>query len=403
MERHRPAIESAPSADVFEQAVSDLLAEAVQLQRGDTLVEPATIAAVDTIDAEVTLLRSAPSLKHRASVHFHAFASECMARLFLLGCRVLESGSVQLVRLQLSKPIVLLPGDRFVLRHGSPITTIGGGRVLDSRTVQHLNRDKTRIWLEQICHADLNQRLALRVLRRRTAGISIAGLTVETGLKQDVIRARLAPMIQDQRLLLIEGNLLLTRDAIGEATDMIVQEFESLLQGSGAYGVKKSELRSRTRLRAEVFEHTVRLLEHERKIQGRNELLFASEVSPSRSTREQKRLSAIALAFETSGLAAPSPASLAAELGIDPSEMRRLITILLRERTLIRLGDDSLCVHQLALAELKQKVQAMRGQTIDVAGFKLLTGVSRKYAIPLLEYFDRERVTKKQGEQRVVL
>ncbi len=377
--------------------------EAAQLQRGDTLVEPSTIAAVDTIDAEVTLLPGAPSLKHRASIHFHALASECMAVVSLYDYRSLGAGGPGLVRLRLSKPIVLVPGDRFVLRHGSPITTIGGGRVLDSHPLQRLSRAKARIWLEPIRHADLNQQLAFRILRRGTSGISIAGLTVETGLKQDAIRTRLAPMIQDQRLLLIASDLLITHDAIRGATDIVAREFESLLQNSGVSDAKRSELRSRTGLRAEVFEHAVKLLEHEKKIQKRNEFLLPSEASVPRLAQEQERLSAVARAFKTSGLAAPSPAALAAELGIDQPEMRRLVTILLREKTLIRLGDDSLLVHQFALAELKQKFEGMRGQAIDVSRFKQLTGVSRKYAIPLLEYLDRERIMKKQGEQRVVL
>lgn len=377
--------------------------EAAQLQRGDTLVEPDTIAAVDTIDAEVTLLRGAPSLKHRAGIHFHAFASECMAYASFLGSRALEPGIAQLLRLRLSEPIVLVPQDRFVLRHGSPIVTIGGGRVLDSHPAPRLSRAKAMLWLEQIRHAELDQALALRVARRGTAGASIAGLSMESGLKRDAVRARLAPMIQDQHLLSIESDLLLTRDAIHHATDIVTREFEGLLQRSGASGVKRSELRSRSRLRPEVFEHVVRLLEHDRKIRGGGELLFPPEGNASRAAQDRERLSAIALAFEKSGLAAPSPAILAAELGIDPPEVRRLITILLREKTLIRLADDSLCIHRVALAELKQKIQAMRGQAIDVAGFKQLTGVSRKYAIPLLEYLDRERVTKKQGDGRVVL
>jgi selenocysteine-specific elongation factor len=83
--------------------------------------------------------------------------------------------------------------------------------------------------------------------------------------------------------------------------------------------------------------------------------------------------------------------------------MRRLMTALLRDKTLVRLGSDSLCVHQRALVELTQEIQALRGQTIDVARFKEFTGLSRKYAIPLLEYLDRERITRKQGDHRIVL
>jgi selenocysteine-specific elongation factor len=83
--------------------------------------------------------------------------------------------------------------------------------------------------------------------------------------------------------------------------------------------------------------------------------------------------------------------------------MRRLMTMLLREKKLVRLGDDSLCMHRDALETLKESVRSRRGEAMDVGLFKELTGVSRKYAIPLLEYLDQERVTRRQGERRMVL
>jgi selenocysteine-specific elongation factor len=90
-------------------------------------------------------------------------------------------------------------------------------------------------------------------------------------------------------------------------------------------------------------------------------------------------------------------------LGIAPAEMRRLITLLLRDGTLVRLSDDSLCIHRRALEALTEKMRSLRGQIVDIATFKQLAGVSRKYAIPLLEYLDRGRITVKQGNQRLVL
>ena len=374
-----------------------------ELQRGDMLVEPSTIVAVDTIDAEVSLLRSAPNLKHRARVHFHAFASECMAAVSLYGYRPLEPGSSGLVRLRLSKPLVLLPGDRFVLRHGSPVATIGGGRVLDAHPLERLSKAKTQNWLQQVRNASLDQHLALRIARRGTAGMPVAVLSVETGLNAGAVRAIVGPMLRDSGLILVENKLLLTLEAVNEATHMAMQRFAVHSDSIGSGGVKRSELRSRTRLRPEVFDYVLMRLEREERLRIVNELLFPATGGTDPSSRDQGRLSAISRAFEQSGLAAPSPASLAEELRIDLAEMRRLITILLRERKLVRLGDDSLCVDHGAVSTLKQTIQALRGQTIDIARFKQLAGVSRKYAIPLLEFLDRERITRKQGDDRIVL
>jgi selenocysteine-specific elongation factor len=377
--------------------------EAAELQRGDTLVELATIVAVDTIDAEVALLRKTSNLKHRVSIHFHAFASECMAAVSIYGCRLLGPGSTGLVRLRLSRPITLLPGDRFVLRSGSPITTIGGGRVLDAYPLQRLNRTNSYNWLQKIGHAAIDQQLLLRVARRGTTGISIADLSLETGLKADALRALLAPTLHDEELFLIEGNLMLTSEAMSEAILLVSRQFEMRTRDVASSGVKRSELKSKTRLPAAVFDHALKVLERDKKLRTLNEMLFPPETSACLSNPEEDQLSAVSRAFEKSGLAAPSQSHLSAELAIDPAQLRSLITILLRAKTLVRLGDDSLCVHETALGDLKKTVQSLRGQTIDIARFKNLTGVSRKYAIPLLEYLDRERVTRKEGDYRIVL
>lgn len=376
--------------------------DASELQRGDMVVEPSTVVAVDTIDAEATLLPNSPHLKQRAQIHFHAFASECMATVSLYGYRPLEPEKPGLVRLRLSKPLVLLPGDRFVLRHGSPVATIGGGRVLDSHPLERLSRGKSEGWLQQIRHATSDEQLTLRVARHGAAGISVSMLSTETGLTADTIRELLASAIRDGSLILVENDQLFTREAADEATLLAMRRFAELSKENSLDGVKRSELLSQTRMRAELFDYALMRLEREKRLRLANELLF-STTSADPFNRDRERLSAISEAFEKAALAAPSPAQVAEHLGIDSAEMRRLITVLLREKQLVRLGDDSLCVAQGAVTTLKEQIKALRGQTIDVARFKQLTGVSRKYAIPLLEYLDRERITRKHGQQRIVL
>lgn len=377
--------------------------EVSELQRGDMLVEPSLIGAVDTIDAEVTLLQNVPNLKHRSNVHFHAFASECMAAVSLYGYRPLEPNSTGLVRVRLSKPLGLLPGDRFVLRHGSPVTTIGGGRVLDGNPVERLSKANTQRWLERVRNAPVDQQLVFRIARCGMMGMPITALSRETGFKADAVRNLLAPILQDAAVFLLDNELLVAREPMDEATLRFAQRFTDLFQSIGFDGIKRSELRSRTCLEQEIFDYILTTLERERKLRITNELVFPATTTADPLSRDREQLSAICRAFERSGLAAPSPANLASELGIDPAEMRRLITILLREKKLVRLGDDSLCVDQTAITALKRKIQKLRGQNIDVARFKQLTGVSRKYAIPLLEHLDCEKVTRRQGDRRIVL
>jgi len=376
--------------------------DASELRRGDTLVEPSSLTAADAIDVEVNLLSHASALKHRSRVHFHAFAAECMATVSLYGYQPVEPGSTRLMRLRLGKPIVLLPGDRFVIRQSSPAMTIGGGRVLDAHPMPRLRKAKCQAWLENLGTAPFGQQMVLRVARRGVSGIRAGDLSLETGLKVDALSQSLQPLIRDGRLIQISSDLLLTPEALDAAMSLVVRAFESKSKARGAEGIKRSELRGQARLGDEVFNMLLDKLAGEKKLRLQGELVLPFHLA-SQSADGRGRLSAIDAAYESAGLAAPSPEELSAKLGIEPVEMRKFVTSLLREKTLMRLGSDALFVHQRPLAELRLKMQALRGQTIDVTRFKQLTGLSRKYAIPLLEYLDRERITRKQGDHRIVL
>lgn len=377
--------------------------EAAEFHRGDTLVEPSTIAAVDVIDAEIRILADAPALKHRARVHLHAFASECMATISLYGYRPVEPNTARLARLKLAKPIVLLPGDRFVLRQGAPIATVGGGLVVDAHPVPRLSKARTEEWLRKLLDARPDEQLALRAARRGEAGIPVGELSAESGLTADGIATILTPMIRDERIHRLGEDLLLSREALLEVVARVHAEFERMMAQAGQSGVKRSSLGSQVRLRPEVLDWALRALERAGKLTILNELLLPPKSETAEIDHEEEKHSAVLRAYALAGLASPAPGELAAELKMDAAQMRQAITVLLREKKLVRLGDDSLCVDQSALADLKRKVQLLRGKTLDVGQFKQLAGVSRKYAIPLLEYLDRERVTRKQGDHRIVL
>jgi selenocysteine-specific elongation factor len=132
-------------------------------------------------------------------------------------------------------------------------------------------------------------------------------------------------------------------------------------------------------------------------------MVFPAKTDQQITNPDIKFLSAVAAAYEASGLAAPSAVEVASHLKLSDGEMRRLMTLLLRAKTLIRMGTDELYIHRTALEGLRAQILELHGQVLDVARFKQITGLSRKYAIPLLEYLDRERITRKDGDRRIVL
>jgi selenocysteine-specific elongation factor len=288
------------------------------------------------------------------------------------------------------------------MRQGTPISTIGGGRVLDAHPIQRLRKAACHAWLQDIQQASRGRQVALRVARRWTSGLTLSVLSVETGIGLEAIRKLVEPQLEEKKLLYVSPDFVLTGDALDHCARVITAAVETRIKENYALGVKRSELRSHIDLGAEVFDFVLRRLEHEKKLRIQDELVVPFELDNSDGP-DRAQLSHLSAAYETAGLAVPSPEELAVNMGIEPTEMRRLITILLRDKTLVRLGSDNLCVHQKVLADLTLRIQTLHGQEVDIARFKELTGLSRKYAIPLLEYFDRERITRKQHDHRIVL
>jgi selenocysteine-specific elongation factor len=352
---------------------------------------------VDTLDVEVRLLQNAPALKHRASIHFHAFTSETMASVFLYGYEAVQPGSLRLMRLRLAEPIVLVPGDRFVLRQPLPAGTIGGGRVLDTHPQPRLRKSVTQGWLEQLRAASPTTQLALRVSRCNASGIALDALSAETGLTLDAIRLQIGPAVESGDIHLISNNLLLSREAFLTAAGEITTRLRT------GQPVKASELRGQAALSPPVFDFVVNSLVYQKKIRLREETLSIYNDGVPASNPETDQLAAIARAYEESGLAAPLVLELAQRFKIKETDIRRLITALQRDKIIIRMGSDDLFVHTAALSRLAAQLAPLRGTLMDVARFKQLTGLSRKYAIPLLEYLDRQRITLKQNDQRLIL
>jgi selenocysteine-specific elongation factor len=377
--------------------------EMSEVERGHTLVANTLLKAVDVIDVELVVLPGAPALKHRTRAHFHAFSSECMAIITLYDAATIEPGETKLARLRLSHPVVLLPGDRFVLRSGSPVTTIGGGRVLDAHPAMQVRKARAADWLRKLRLSSPEDAVWLRIGRKGTAGINLEQLCIESGLSEAALVRLTQRWISEGQLCRLSDGWLLTQESLAVAKEVVSRDVLRA-GGKARVGIKRAELRERTQLKPNVFDFGLLQLEQECKLRIDGETVAEFDAR-AKSIREQQQqlLEIVRLEFERAGIVPPSTSEVATRLGIGAEEMRKLMTELLREKVLVRLGSDSLCADRKSLEALAERIRALRGREIDIAMFKQLTGVSRKYAIPLLEYLDRERVTVKRGDRRLVL
>ena len=182
--------------------------EVSEVSRGQTLVSEG-LTSTTSIDVDAMLLPGSSLVKHGSRVHFHAFTSDTLATVSLYGYEAAEPGTRRIMRLRLQQPIVLVPGDHFVLRQCSPASTIGGGHVLDAHPLSNLRKVKCLAWLERFKDASPEEQLLLRVARRGIAGLTVRELMAETGLTREALERCAEPFVGSKHLLRIPGNILL--------------------------------------------------------------------------------------------------------------------------------------------------------------------------------------------------
>jgi selenocysteine-specific elongation factor len=374
-----------------------------ELERGMVLASPDVFDTASRLEARISLLPSAKPLKNGARVHFHAFTSETIATVVLYDGKQLSPGGGAFAQLRLAAPTLLVPRDRFIMRQFSPVVTIGGGVVLENAPPKRFLNAQTRCdFLELLIDGSRQSVLGARVTERGVHGLKISEAVARTGWAADDVAslAREIEKIQNVNGILIQNFAL---DMVRKSLLKTVASFQK--ENPLAGGVTKENLRERLAgVEPEVFEAVLQEKLKAGEIELTGELVRLPGQGASLSSEETESRELIERAFASAGLKVPALKDVLAGLKIDKMRAQKIVTLLLRNKILIKISED-LVFHHAALEELREKLAAERTKSpkFDVAAFKELTGVSRKYAIPLLEYLDRERVTKRVGDERMIL
>jgi selenocysteine-specific elongation factor len=373
------------------------------LSRGMMLAPPQIFAATRRVDVQLQLLASAPRpLKLRTRVHFHCYAMETVAAVKLLGNVQLEPGESAFARLTLPEAALLLPGDRFIIRQFSPVITIGGGAVLDAAPVPRIADHG--YFLQSMAGGDAKSILLARIARRGHQGIFFSRLTVETGWTKTFIEAQLRAEF-DEGVVLRGGDLLADGFALAALQRRIVQAVDGFQQKNPLVaGIAREALREQLKASVEVFDALLQKLVIEKKVELVGEAVRLPGRGVQMKDEESESKKKIEAAFAGAGLKVPGLQEVLAGLKVDKVRAQKIVTLLLREKVLIKISEE-LVFHCSALEQLRGQITALKAKSpkIDVAAFKEMTGVSRKYAIPLLEYLDRERITRRVGDVREIL
>lgn len=380
------------------------------LKRGMSLAAPGRFRATRRVDVKLRLLPGVRKLKNHALVHFHSGSFECMAEIILFEGGELLAGHELFAQLRLKQTVLVLPGDRFIIRQSSPLVTIGGGEVLDPLArrprIREAPRQEFLKTIERGDRAEILEALAQRSL----FGLPQSDIPARTGWTDAEIQETIRRVTAAKRIRLIpaEPLLLYGTAQFDELKNKIAEKVGRFHKENPLLpGISREELRSALarRLRPELFRAALEELAFQKQIVLQGESVKRAGAQISLLPDEVKAKDQIEGAFATAGLAVPSVKEVLGKLSVETRRAEKLLQILLREKALHRVTPD-LIFHRQALAELRSKLAGYRetkGERISVPAFKDLTGITRKYAIPLLEYLDRERVTRRQGDERVIL
>jgi selenocysteine-specific elongation factor len=400
-------VHGSPSATAVagERTALNLAAVSTEdLARGMTLATAGTFHATSRIDTLLSLLPSAKPLKHGARVHYHAYTTETIAEVRLYGSKQLQPGDEQFAQLRLSQPILLLPKDRFIMRQFSPVVTIGGGVILDASPVARKRTDGIIAFLKIMREGSPEQVLTARVARRGTLGLPLDKIPGEMNLRRDEITK-----LANASGLVWAGQVLISSPAFAEAKANMLQALKKFHDANPLVaGMSQEQLHDQVNLGPEIFYAVLEKLTAEKKLAVAGVLVHLSGRGVVMKDEEAESKKIIEHAFASAGLKVPSLKEVLASLKVDKIRAQKIVTLLLRDKVLIKISED-LVFHQAALLDLRQKIAALKADQkinvpkIDVGRFKDMTGVSRKYAIPLLEYLDRERVTRRVGDERIIL
>ena len=379
--------------------------ETEDLARGFVLVRPGSLIATSMLDVELALLPDAKPLKDGVRVRVHAASAEALARVRLLEPGPLAPGHKALAQLRLESRLAAGRHDRLVIRSYSPAGTIGGALVVDPLPPRRRVSDRPAV--EHLRDAAGLAQAALALVEEAgTAGVEAnhlaARLTVEAAELGQALAA--CPAIVS---LGTEPALLMARSALDRLQAATLESLTAYHRENPLRpAMPREELRARVfgRSRAAVLERVA----DELRAAGRVRLLpdavglTGHEVRLSAGEEEARRL--LLAAAAAAGLAGIELAALAAEGHGDAALLQRVARVLAEERVLARVGEAQL-VERATLESLKQRVRERwpKGTRIEVGEFKDLVGLTRKHAIPLLEYLDRERVTRRMGAFRVVI
>ena len=385
--------------------------EVSDIQRGMVLTVPGMFKPTSMFNCHLELLKSVDHpIEIRKRIRFHIGTAELMGYVVLLGQRRLEPGESAFVQIRLEEPTFALPGDRFIIRQYSPMVTIGGGKILDAAPAKHRRTDPVVLDRLRVYRDGRTDDQLLAVIEE--AGlktIELLELSSRRGLLPARVRERVLTLVKDGRVRLLTETpfVMVSAKAFNDAAQAAAALVDRFHETNPlASGIGREELKTRlfSDAPALLFQTVLDKLVADQKIVLAQDLIHAFGRRVTLKAEEERMRDQLVERFKSLGLQVPAPDELINSLRLDRNTARKLIQLMLKENALVKISEDML-IHRAVVDKLIADVKARKSKNpkLGVSEFKDLAGVSRKFAIPLLEYLDRQRITRRIGDERMIL
>ncbi|HEY3117868.1 MAG TPA: selenocysteine-specific translation elongation factor [Chloroflexota bacterium] len=406
LQSHRKQVERAPAGTRAAVNLSGVPVE--EIERGNVLTSPGWLRATHVVDVRVRVVADGEwALKHNAQVSFHTGALDALGRLALLDSDELKPGESGWAQIRLDRPVPVVKGDLFILRLPAPNLTIGGGMVFDEHPKRH-RRFQERV-LDQLAVLEKGTP-AERVLqalqtREPTELTELAGRLSNTWQEA---REMLEPLLASGSIRVITAGSALSPNSLvvsAPGWERLLARVEDELQ---AYhlahalrrGMPKEELRTRLSLEPRAFAPVERAILATSSISEDGPFLRLSTHQITLTTNQEQRVEALNAALTGAGASPPSRGDLRTQFDLSDE----LLQVLIDRGQIVEVGDDLVYTRQTyeQMVERIKQLIVEQGK-ITVAQARDAFGTSRKYALALLENLDEKRVTRRVGDERVLV
>ncbi|WP_318556881.1 selenocysteine-specific translation elongation factor [Geobacter anodireducens] len=384
--------------------------EHTEVERGDIVVPRGVYRTTRAVDARLDYLPSAPrELRHRSTLRLHSATYEVPAQVILLDRDALIPGDSAYIQLRLRHPVLLLPGDPFVLRSYSPQATLGGGRVLDPMPPRRRRRSDEALALLQALGEHFEpDTVRLLVSGSLLTGICFEDIVVRGGLSARRTEAVMAALLSTGEVVQMvrEPRLFLSRASFASLKGLLLSEVEGYLRDNPLReGLGKEELKTRLPRRSDprFFTPLLASLEKEGKIVVDRDLVKLPGRKGTVTVDQADFQVRVEKALQRGGYEPPTIKEMCDSLHCVEKMLLEHLNILAREGRAVKVKSDIFYAPE-PVADIREKLMAYlrdKGEIMPPE-FRELTGLSRKFMIPLLEFFDQEKMTIRVGDKRIL-